>query len=224
MEPEVPAATSTMDEPTEPEVEHRLPLEMLVDLDASPEASAPPALAQGTVVESAPLAVLVGGRTRAARRAKSCLVAAERGDSVLCSISGETVHVLAVLDGAPDTRIVTDGALSVQASGELSLAGQHLRLSAKSALAAIEELRVVGKTVEAHVGAKATLVAERVETHASRFLLRAKQAFRFVQELEQVRAGNLDMRAESLASLRGENTIVAARVLTKIDGEQVKIG
>jgi hypothetical protein len=32
------------------------------------------------------------------------------------------------------------------------------------------------------------------------------------------------MRAEGLAAVRGENTIVAARSLAKLDGAQVKIG
>lgn len=202
--------------------EERLPLEMLVDLDAQRE-HASPALSYGTVVASTPLTVRIGGRTYAAKRAKSCLVAADEGDHVLCSV-GEEVHVLAVLDGAAETKVVTSGPLSIQADGELALAGKRLKLTAKTALAAVEELRVMGKTVEAHVGDKVTLVAERVESHANRLLSRAKQVFRFVEELEQVRAGNLDMRAESLATLRGENTIVAARVLAKLDGEQVKIG
>ena len=86
------------------------------------------------------------------------------------------------------------------------------------------ELGVDPMAVYHHVPDKAALFAERVEARASRFLQRAKQVFRFVDELEQVRAGNYDLRAQGLAAVRGENTIVAARVLAKLDGEQVKIG
>ncbi|MCC6523158.1 MAG: DUF3540 domain-containing protein [Polyangiaceae bacterium] len=212
-------------------------LELLVDFDAAPATHAVPVLAYGSVVEAAPLRVAVDGRARGAKRAKSCLVAPEPGDRVLCSLDGATAYVLAVLDGAADTRVVADGKLEVRAD-ELALAGRRvgvegaevaihagaLRMHAQSAVAALEELRLLGRSLEANVADKVVLFAERVEARASRLLTRAKHAFRFVEGLEQVRAGHYDLRAEGLAALRGENTILAARVLAKLDGEQVKIG
>jgi len=176
-----------------------------------------------------------------AKRAKSCLVAPDAGDRVLCAEDGAEVFVLAVLEGeaGANTRLVAEGDLQVQATGSLGLrAGDgveiaaakeiglfagKLHLRAQAAVAAIEELGLVGRSAEAHLQ-KVVVVAERMETRAERLVQRAKQAFRFVEALEQVRAGVFDLRAEKLAAIRGENTVVAARTLAKLDGEQVKIG
>ncbi len=208
-------------------------LELLVDFavrDANAVVS-PPALEHGPAPEHGPaleygtvlctegeLTVSLNAGARAARRAKSCLVAPDRGDRVLCAREGDTVYVLAVLGGAPSsaTRIVADG--------ELELSADTLRLRAKSALVALGALRVLGRSLDAHFADKVELFAERVESRATTLVQRTKQAFRFIEALEQVRAGVFDLRAESLAAIRGENTIVAARVLAKLDGEQVKIG
>lgn len=201
-----------------------------------------PVLLEGRVTE-------VGGRLLVdlaheglalGRRAKSCLTAIDVGDRVLCSRLGAEVFVLAVLEGAVSgpTRVEVAGSLHVSAEGSLTLAGRTVearaeedlvlegsavRARARAMLLAADELGVVGQAFSASVKT-ASVVAEYVESKAERVVARAKRVFRFVEELEQLRAGVIDQRAQGLAALRGENTIVAARVLTKIDGEQVKIG
>jgi len=224
--------------PNEVLCEEQPALELLVDLEARPTLESrgdagragvsgdPPVLAYGTALEAAELTVRLDGGPRPARRAKSCLVSVTPGDRVLCSVSADAVYVLAVLESADagPTRVVADGGLELQAEGEIALRSASLVMRARAASIAIDELKVLGRAVEASFTEKATLFAERVETRASRMLQRAKQAFRFVTELEQARVGNYDLRAESLAAMRGENTIVSARVLAKLDGEQVKIG
>ncbi|WP_437486984.1 DUF3540 domain-containing protein [Sorangium sp. So ce1014] len=211
--------------------EERPSLDQLVDLEARPTPESrgeagPPVLAYGTALDGDELAVQLDGGPRPARRAKSCLVSVTPGDRVLCSVSADAVYVLAVLEsaGAGPTRVVVGGSLELQADGEIAIGGASLRMRARSASIVIEELKVMGRSVEASFAEKATLFAERVESRASRVLQRAKQAFRFVTDLEQARVGNYDLRAENLAAIRGENTIVSARVLAKLDGEQVKIG
>src|SRR4051812_5960597 len=54
-----------------------------------------------------------------ARRAKSCLVAPEIGDKVLCAIEHDGAYVLAVLAGAEGatTVVTTDGDLELRARG-----------------------------------------------------------------------------------------------------------
>ncbi len=198
----------------------RARLELLVDMEQRSPAP-PPKLVYGTVGNGERLSVVLPEGARLAQRAKSCLVAAEPGDRVLCSTDGDMVFILAVLESAgagssSTTRVVADG--------ELEIAASALKIRAKTAHVTLQDLKLFGRSVEATLTDKVSVVAERIESRASRLLVRAKQAFRFVDDLDQVRAGNFDVRAESLAAVRGENTIVAARVLTKIDGEQVKIG
>lgn len=176
-----------------------------------------------------------------ARRAKSCLVEPELGDRVLCAIDGRSAYVLAVLDGADgSTRIATDGDLELVAKGgratlcaadgvdlasprAISVTAGELRMRAAAATVAFDELGYLGKLVRAEI-AKVTTFAQELELVATRVAQRAKRCFRFVEDLDQTRAGTLDMRAEGTASVRAENALVSARVLAKVDAEQIHLG
>lgn len=215
-------------------------LELLEGVAAGQPAAEPPVLATGVVKET-------GGRLTvelperglsAAVRAKSCLVAPDPGDTVLCALEAGRVFILAVLEGAPTTRLETEGSLQIQAGGPLSLAGERVDVAARADLALVgARIKAQAASTEAHLGdarivsgvleldaRRAALTAGQADARAERLLVRATQAYRFVAELDQIRAGVHDVRAEGLASVRGENTIVAARTLAKLDGAQVKIG
>ncbi|KYF52204.1 hypothetical protein BE08_20940 [Sorangium cellulosum] len=184
---------------------------------------------------------LASGRYEA-RRAKSCLVAPEAGDKVLCAIDPDGVYVLAVLEGregAP-TKLAADGDLEIQARGgrlavcaservdivgarEVAMTGAEVHVRAPKGSIAIQELGFFGRLVQAEV-AKVALVAQEVDSRLTRLTQRVKRVFRFVEELDQTRAGSVDLRAESMIGIRGENAVISARVLAKIDGEQIHIG
>jgi Protein of unknown function (DUF3540) len=201
-------------------------------------------LETGTVerILSGPIEVRHASGTRQARRAKSCLVAPEIGDTVLCASSPEGAFVLAVLqgrEGAP-TTVAADGDLHLQArggrvevsssegvdvvtGGAVSMTSAEIDVRARTGSIAIEELGFFGKLVQAEV-AKIALAAEEVDSAVTRLTLRAKRVFRFVEELDQTRAGTVDLRAQNLVGIRGENALISARVLAKIDGEQIHLG
>ena len=178
-----------------------------------------------------------------ARRAKSCLVAPEVGDSVLCALKpdGEAfvVAVLAGREGAP-TKLAVDGDLALQArggrvslcssegvdivsGGAVAMTSAELHVRAKEGTMAIEELGFFGRLVQAEV-AKVSLVAQEVDSVLTRLTQRAKRVFRFIEEIDQTRAGTVDMRAQNLIAIRGENAVISARVLAKVDGEQIHLG
>ncbi|MBW2456842.1 MAG: DUF3540 domain-containing protein [Deltaproteobacteria bacterium] len=188
------------------------------------------------------LQVVLASGSYEARRAKSCLVAPELGDRVLCAIEQDAVFVLAVLEGREGaaTRLTAEGDLRLQApAGRVSVCSgkgvdiiaaedvavttHTVNVRAKHGSVAVDELGYLGKLVRVQVG-KVALFAEEIDSRMTRLTQRAKRVFRFVEDLDQTRAGTVDMRAESLAALRGENTMVTARVLAKIDGQQVHIG
>jgi hypothetical protein len=201
------------------------------------------ALESGTVERTdAPMTVRLASGCYPARRAKSCLVAPEAGDRVLCAVAPDAVFVLAVLGGEEGaaTRITADGELKLQAphgrislcsaegvelvsTKEVALSGASIHLRAQSGSVAIEEFGFFGRLVRAEVS-KVAIVAQEIDSRLERLVQRAKRVFRFVEEIEQVRAGTVDVRAENLAAIRAENTVVSARVLAKIDGAQVHIG
>jgi uncharacterized protein DUF3540 len=212
----------------------------LVGERAGDEAFAP-RLETGIVVSVAPLSIRIGDTSLGARRAKSCLVAPEPGDKVLCALDAEAVYVLSVLEGArATTRVAVEGALDIVAQGgrvsvrssesvelgggkAVSIAGPKLDVRAAEGSVAIDKLGFVSKLVMAEVG-KAVIAAREIDSLADRIMQRARRIFRFVEEIDQTRAGTVDIRADSLLGLRGENAIISARVLTKVDAEQIHLG
>jgi len=174
--------------------------------------------------------------------AKSCLVAPEVGDKVLCAIDGDGVYVLAVLAGRAGaaTKIAATGDLHLEArggrvsvcgsegvdvagAGPVTIAGPEVHVRAQRGTVAVQELGFFGRLLQAEVG-KVALVAQEVDSVVTRLSQRAKRVFRFVEEIDQTRAGTVDIRAQSLLGLRAENAVISARVLAKLDGEQIHIG
>jgi hypothetical protein len=175
-----------------------------------------------------------------ARRAKGCLVDLEVGDRVLCVFEPGGVFVLNVLEGGAPTRLTTDGDLRIESrggrvsvsspegvdlvsEGDLALTSAELHVRAGRGSVAVEDLGFFGRLVRAEA-AKVVLAAQEIDTLVTRWTQRAKRVFRFVEEIDQTRAGTVDMRARGLVGIRGENAVIAARVLAKVDGEQIHLG
>jgi hypothetical protein len=200
-------------------------------------------LAMGRVerILDATVEVRVGSGRCQAQRAKSCLVAPEIGDAVLCASGPAGAFVLAVLEGGEGavTRLAVDEDLLIQSrgrvaissplgvdlvsGGDLAMTSAELHVRAGKGSVAVEELGFFGRLLRAEV-AKVALAAQEMDTVLTRLTQRAKRVFRFVEEIDQTRAGTIDMRARDLVGIRGENAVIAARVLAKVDGEQIHLG
>ncbi len=174
--------------------------------------------------------------------AKGCLVTPEVGDKVLCAMDSEEVFVISVLssENTKTTSISAQGDLLLRApSGKVSVAGAsgvdiasagplgfvapEVHVHAKKGSIAVEELGFFGRLLQAEI-AKVALVADEVDSVLNRLSQRAKRVFRFTEELDQTRAGTVDIRAQKMLGLRAENAVLSARVLAKVDGEQIHLG
>lgn len=217
---------------------------MTMNVPLTDHAASCPALVTGRVHlhgDEAFTIVLDGGGDSCARRASSCLLAPRTGDRVLLALVPEP-YVLAVLerDATREAELAIDGDAILRAKGgTLALEGERgVRVRAKEAVEiASSQLRVASGVVEvvaaelAGVARKAqatfddvTFVATHVERAAERIVERASRVFRFVSELDQLRARHFDYRAEQTAQVKGEHTVVVAREVVRIDGAQVHIG
>ena len=199
----------------------------------------------GTVLDAAP------GRYRVrtpsgdfnCRRAVSCLVEPVAGDTVLMFADAEgPCHVLAVLERAGDAPIELtvegdaslvsrEGTLSVKAprgvrlesATEVSTVTKRWRLVADRAEVATRAILAAGQTLEAEVGA-VKLVARTVDRFMNRVVEHCHSVVRVVEESETVRARRMDVKAEELLAIRGENTVVSAEGIVKVDGGQIHFG
>ncbi len=178
-----------------------------------------------------------------ARRATSCLVGPAVGDRVLVVVeeNGDS-FVLAVLERKSGTAAIieTEGDLTIRtASGKVTIAAQEgidmtspspvrivaAEVSVTAALGQlrVEALEVLGRAVKAEFG-KVKVLATSIDSVLERFTQRARISKRTVEELDQVHAGHIDYAAAGTAHLRGENAIVSAEDLVKMNADQVHIG
>ena len=51
-----------------------------------------------------------------------------------------------------------------------------------------------------------------------------RSSFRLTEEVEQVRAGQIDYQAEETLRLHAKNTLVSSKGLVKVDAEQIHMG
>jgi hypothetical protein len=198
----------------------------------------------GTVVRLRGDAVVVSvaGRELEAARAVMCLIEPEVGDRVMVASSSSESYVLGVLgrEAGRAARMSVAGdlelhlaegrfAVSAQKGVDLTTAAEarvtaaRFTLHALDAELVLERLRLLGTLVEGEVQ-KVRLAAESVETVVERVWERVKRCYRFVEELDQLRAEHIDHRAKRTARLHAENAVITADGLAKIDGDQVHIG
>jgi len=172
-----------------------------------------------------------------ARRAASCLLEPALGDRVLLAAEerGDT-YVLALLeqrDPATATISVEGNLLLRSLRGKVSVAAQEgvelvsaaaVRILASAVdVEAVEALSVLSGAVKAELG-KVKMYAATLDSFFERVSLHAKRSFRTIDELDQVKAGHLDYAASGNAHLRGENALISAHDLVKLNGEQVHVG
>jgi alanyl-tRNA synthetase len=190
---------------------------------------------------------LFGVRTEAgeyrAKRAVSCLIEPEVGDTVaLLTTEAGVCYVTAVLEreAGATGRIVVDGDLEIQlpagqftvaaqegvnllAAKEVSVVAGTLRVNAREGNMVIERLSLLGSFASAELE-KIKVVAGSLDQVLDRFSQRVKRSFRKVEELDQVKAENMDYAAKSSMSFHAQNALVTAEELVKVDGEQIHFG
>jgi hypothetical protein len=170
--------------------------------------------------------VLKDGEVVAARRAFSCLVEPEPGDTVLLGTTGRARYVLAVLEragAAPMRLAVPDGTTLAAEDGRLRLAAHTLVMEAVNTQVATAELGVCATRTNARLGS-VSAIAEAIETIATRIIGRFRRSYRFVEEGEHVRARDLDHRASGHLNLRADTATVQAGALVKLQGSQIHLG
>jgi hypothetical protein len=178
-----------------------------------------------------------------ARRAVSCLVEPEVGDVVLLSsTAGGGSYILAILEreeGAA-TALRLDGDLSIAlprgrftvaaqegvdlvSAESLSITAGSVHVSAVDGEIALERLTVLSTHVRAELE-RVKLLAGSLDAAVERLSLHAKRSYRTVEELDQVRAEQIDYTAEKIMNLHGKNTLVTADELVKLDAAQIHVG
>ncbi|MBD2785621.1 DUF3540 domain-containing protein [Xenorhabdus sp. DI] len=160
------------------------------------------------------------------RRAVSCLLTPCIGDTVLITQINNQRWILAILERAEQQSIAeisVPGDLAITAQGNLSMNSNDLTITANNGNCHISEMQYSGKSLSAWISIT-RLVGNQFESLWKTVTQLSHRLFRHTTQTEQVRAGQLDMRAENYARLHAQQTMVTAKAMTKIDAEQIHIG
>lgn len=192
------------------------------------ETVAPPIQACGVVTHcfaDGSLMVESEGRGWHCRRAASCVIAPQAGDTALIASVDNQLWLLAVLERAnpQSAELSVPGDLHIRSAGELTLSGEALRVSAQQGDCHISEMKYSGDKLSAWVSLS-RIVGKRAESVWQTVTQISHNLLRTTQQTEQVRAGQLDMKAEDYARLHAHNTVITSKAITKVDSEQIHMG
>lgn len=184
-----------------------------------------------------------GHRTLRCRRAASCLLLPAPGDTVM--VAGphdEALYLIAVVAQADSSQatLAVDGDLrlqsrrggiAIQGAGAIELQSDtavatrspQWTLNAERAQCTVSELDYQGAEVRFSV-LVSRFVGRACEVVLDRLHLLTRSSFRITEEVEQVRAGQIDMQASRTLRLHAKNTLVTSKELVKVDAEQIHMG
>jgi hypothetical protein len=178
-----------------------------------------------------------------ARRAVSCLVAAEVDDLVLLARTPrEGAFILAVLsrEGDAATTLAVPGDLAVRvpdgrltlaanagvdllSANEVAVTSSAVRVNAVEGSVVVQGLTFLGDVVRAEID-RVKLVAQTFDSVLERLTQKVQRSYRTVTETDQLRAERIDYTADKVMSLRAEHALVTADELAKVDAEQIHLG
>jgi hypothetical protein len=177
------------------------------------------------------------------KRAVSCLIEPVIGDRVLTAGDlNDGIFVIAVLerpDASPIT-IAVDGDLTLGVprgrfsiaagkgidlvtASDMTLTGSEFTLRAPKGHVFLDHLTYLGSKAFAQIRA-VKLLGELFDAVFDRISHKVKRSYKVVEELDHVRSGQIDYRAEKNMSLKAQNALVTADELIKMDGDQIHLG
>ncbi|TDY97875.1 UNVERIFIED_ORG: uncharacterized protein DUF3540 [Herbaspirillum seropedicae] len=177
-----------------------------------------------------------------ALRADSCLIEPECGDTVLvCHGGTQSCFVLAVLARAtPEQATLTlPGAVQLQTSqGQLQVKADQLELQGRQRVTMVgaqvdvtgirgelrfRELSASAEHAQARFGSL-TSVAQNITSTVGRLVQKARDSFRWTENLEETRAGRVRMLVKDRFHMKAAHTTLLADGQVKIDGEKIDLG
>lgn len=150
----------------------------------------------------------------------SLVVESVNGDVAL---QGRTARVRATETLELDAGSGKDQATFTLGGALASLSARVMKVTAKQADIGIASVGYVGEQLRTKLD-EAKLTVSRMETAAEQIFERAKDVFRTVEDLHQVKAGRSRTIVKNGYFVRGGHTTIEAAEDVKIDGKQIHLG
>lgn len=169
-----------------------------------------------------------------ARKAKSCLLSPEQGDTVLLSSDDlGNCFILAVLEGPSqsgclehqgDLRLqVSSGSLSLAAEEQLEISADSLHLTARTGSAAMQRFSLLAEAISGQCKTL-NLVADACRQSMRTLTQRLGSFFRATEGHEEIQANTSRTMVEDTRVLHCKNSLLMAEEDARIDAEQIQLG
>lgn len=184
-----------------------------------------------------------GHRSLRCQRAASCLLLPAPGDTVMVAGTGDdALYVIAVVAQADrrQATLAVDGdlrlqskrggiairsalALDLQSDASVATSAPQWKLTAERGECNVSELDYQGAELRFSV-LVTRFLGRACEAVLDRLHLLTRSSFRITEEVEHVRAGQIDIQASQTLRLHAKNTLVTSKELVKVDAEQIHMG
>ena len=177
-----------------------------------------------------------------ARRALSCLLEPALGDRVWVVGEDGAYFITAVLERSASAPLqlamegdvnlaVRNGRFNIAAtkgielatSQALGLTAGELNVKAKSGHFLVEQIHCLGQRLRAEL-TEIKLLGQFFDSVLERISLRVRRSYKTVEEVDMLRSEQIDFRAGKNLHLHGQNALMSAKELVKIDAEQIHLG
>jgi len=119
--------------------------------------------------------------------------------------------------------LVANEAVTLASGTKVALSAPELEVRAMKTSFFSASLSYIGRSLDGEVD-RVKLVAQTVDRAIDRVSERIKRSFRTVDQIERVKAKELDIAVEGNLSVHSDNMIMDADKLVKVDGEQIHLG
>lgn len=194
--------------------------------------------------------VQCGALRRRARRAASCLLLPEAGDSVACLVDeAGRCWLVAVLERAADpvaeageagstdratprapARLRVDGDLQLEVRGnwqvqaaQLSVRSDRAELRTGDARIGFDTLKSVGRVLQVTVQ-QTRWVGQELVAVVDRWMQHAKTTHRHTEGMEQASAGHMELAAQGVLHVKAPHVLTEGSDLVKTRGSQIHFG
>ncbi|MDA3786909.1 MAG: DUF3540 domain-containing protein [Desulfobacula sp.] len=193
-------------------------------------------------IESDHIIVDISGKKETAKKAFSCFIEPQPNDRVICSRDENRVfYILGIIERKDqqkvtisypsDANIISQkGDINLRSQKAVSLMSEKLNFFSKTtlhksqeAVVSFDEITATGTTL--HAGYKTVrLISNLINTMARQVIDTFQGYIRNTDGNDQIRAGQLTRRADTLYSMDSKYTVMVSKKDTKIDGERIHMG
>ena len=113
--------------------------------------------------------------------------------------------------------------LELAAHRQVAVQAPQIELTGLAGNMKFHRITTTAQEFDARVGA-ITMIAQTVQSTVGRLILKARNSFSWIENLNETRAGRMRLQIENRFHLKSKHATILAEGQVKIDGEKIDLG